>query len=152
MKGIDAMIATVLVIAFTIAVGGIISVFMTNLANTQTGEAEKSAAGTSECGGVYIDILNVTTGVAGSNNLLVHNPGKNGIYVTSIYDDLGNANSSINFQMRLTPGEVKAMTAVGIPNANARKITLIGFCENSANTTNISISGTCPKGGTCWPK
>jgi len=152
MKGISPMIATVLIIAFTIAVGGIISVFMTNLTKTQTGEAEKSAAGTAECAGAYIDILNVSTGVAGSNNLLVLNPSKNGIYVTAAYDDLGNANSSTNMQARLIPGEIKALTVVGIPGANAKKLTLIGFCENTANTTNVSISGTCPKGGVCWPK
>jgi flagellin-like protein len=155
MKGISPMIATVLIIAFTIAVGGIISIFMTNLTTTQTGEAERSAAGTSECAGSYIDVINVSADTSGRDNILIHNPSKNAIYVTSIYDDLGNVNTSTLVggpQDRLLPGEIKGVSAINVPGANAKKLTLIGFCENTANTTNISISGTCPKGGSCWPK
>ena len=152
MKGISPMIATVLIIAFTIAVGGIISIFMTNLTKTTTGEAERTAAGTSECAGAYIDVINVTTGAANTQNILVHNPSKNTIYITSAYDDLGNVNSSIGFQTRLTSGSITTLNGTVVPGSNARKITLIGFCENAAGTTNVSISGTCPKGGSCWPK
>lgn len=157
------MIATVLIIAFTIAIGGIISIFMTNLTKTTTGEAERSAAGTSECAGTYIDVINVTTGATGANvaNIIVHNPSKNRIYVISAYDDLGNVNttiinastsSDITLGLKLASGDIRSISAANLPTANSKKITLTGFCENSAGTTNVSISGTCPKGGSCWPK
>ena len=146
------MIATVLILAFTIAIGGIISVFMTNLTKTTTGEAEKTAAGTAECAGAYINIINVTTGAASVQNILVHNPSKNTIYITSAYDDLGNVNSSTAFQKQLASGGITALNGTSVPGLTAKKISLIGFCENAAGTANVSISGTCPKGGSCWPK
>ena len=165
MKAISPMIATVLIIAFTIAVGGIISIFMTNLTTTQTGEAEKAAAGTSECAGTYIGIINVsivdlTNGGNNTANIIVHNPSKNSIYVTSAYDDGGNVNttfintstgSDVELGLKLAPGEIMPLSAVNLPTANSNKVTLVGFCENSAATTNVSISGVCPKGGSCWP-
>ena len=152
MKGISPMIATVLIIAFTIAIGGIISLFMTNLTKTTTGEAEKSAAGTSECGGAYIDIINVTTGTTGANNIFVYNPSRNIIYTLSVYDNMGNTNSGSGVISKIDSGNMKKLVTENIPQPTATKITIVGYCENTAKTQNVSISGTCPKGGSCWPK
>lgn len=150
MKGISPMIATVLIIAFTIAIGGIISVFMTNLTKTTTGEAEKSAAGTSECAGAYIDILYVNTSIPA---ITVLNPSKNTIYVTAVFDDRGNTTAiNTGSGLAMSSGSVAVINTTSVPTSSALKVTLIGFCQNVAGTTNVSITGTCPKGGSCWPK
>lgn len=149
MKGISPMIATVLIIAFTIAIGGIISVFMTNLTKTTTGEAEKGAAGVSECASAYINILAVN-GTGSTSSVIISNPSSNKIYITGFTDNLANVSEIPEGNKILISGNTTSLAPVKI-GSTATKIMIVGLCENSVRTSNFSISGTCPKGGSCWP-
>ena len=60
MKGISPMIALVLLIAFTIAVGGILSLLLTSYTTTATGAVETASTNQTKCFGTYIDIISVT--------------------------------------------------------------------------------------------
>jgi flagellin-like protein len=152
MKGISPMLATVLLIAFTIAVGGIISLFFTRLTTTQTGEAEKSATGIAECANAYIDVLDVNTTNTTALTILIHNPSRNIIYATGAFDDIGASNTTATqFQEAIASGSVARLSMINVPSGSATKVTIIGKCLNSAGTQNSSISGICTKGAACWP-
>jgi hypothetical protein len=147
MKGIEAMIATVLVIAFTVAVGGIVSLFLNRLATTQTGEAERGTSGITECADAFIDIVNFN---ASGHTAVIHNPSKNSIYTTSIFDDMSNFNTSNAAKVHITAGDTSSFVVNNLPASSATKITVTGVCQNSAGTSNTSIIGVCRKGAACW--
>jgi flagellin-like protein len=149
MKGISPMIATVLLIAFTIAIGGIISIFMNRLTTTSTGEAEKGSTGIIECSNARIDILSVAgAGVNGS--VVITNPSNNKIYITGIVDDKANSSTVPAGYKVLASGNTTTLYNLGI-TSTATKITIVGLCESSAQTSNVSVTGICTKGATCWP-
>lgn len=145
MKGISTILATVLVIALTIAVAGIVALFVNRLATTQTGEVEKGSTGIAECANSFVDILNFN---ASGHTLLVHNPSSNTIYTTAIYDNMGTVNTSI--QQKIGTGNITQLSAGNLPASAATKVTVTGVCENIAGTSNTSITGACPKGASCW--
>ena len=149
MKGISPMLATVLLIAFTIAVGGIISVFFTNLTKTQTGETEKGSTAVVECSNVRIEILAVT-GAGTTGSAVVTNPSGNKIYITGIVDNLANSSVIPAGTRVLVSGNTTTVTPINV-TGTALKLTMVGLCENTAGTSNFSISGVCTKGSTCWP-
>ena len=150
MKGVSPFLATVLLIAFTIAVGAIVSLFITNMVRTQSEEASTTGGGVAECAGSYINVINVTTGT-----IIVENPNRNLIYTVSVYDSLGNINGTnyttdSGVKKSILPGTIQVLTAANVPNETATAITITGFCENSEKTTNNSITGICQKGWECW--
>jgi flagellin-like protein len=149
MKGISPMIATVLLIAFTIAIGGLISIFMNRLTTTTTGETEKSSTGIIECSNVRIDILSVT-GAGSVGSLVITNPSGNKIYITGLVDNLANSSTVPAGYKTLTAGNTTIMTPINI-TSTATKLTIVGLCENTAQTSNISVTGSCTKGANCWP-
>lgn len=151
MKGISAFLATILLIAFTVAVGTIIGLFVTRLSTTQSEEVERTTIGVAECAGSYINIINVTSGT-----IIVANPNKNTVYTISVYDNLGqingtNSTTDAGVKKRIVASGIDTLTAANVPSASATKITISGYCENSPKTSNISITGICQKGWSCWP-
>ena len=60
MKGISPLIASVLLIAFTVAVAGVISVFFTNLTTSSTASVNASTQVQMACAGSTITLTNIT--------------------------------------------------------------------------------------------
>jgi flagellin-like protein len=145
MKGISPMIAIVILIAFTVAVGGVISFWLTTFAGTQTGAVERGAGGIAECGGVYIKIDLVDP----NNMIVVSNPSKNKIYTKAFLDDLGNTYTS-GVEQSIASGSIASISVSAFPGSGAEKVTVKGFCETLDGTTNVSIEGVCEKGTPCW--
>jgi hypothetical protein len=135
MKGISAMIATVLLIAFTIGVGGILSVWFTSLTTTQTGLAGAIAENRTKCAGVYIDIYKVT-----STKIFFLDPSTQTI-------------SSIKFQVSngSTWDADTASVASGVSATQGWNQTgntwvrAIGLCLVS-----MPVEGKCESGQACW--
>lgn len=69
MKAISPMVAVVLLIAFTIGVGGLISIFVIGLTKTSTGVTSNQSESISKCANVYIKIDKVTR-----DTIIYHNP------------------------------------------------------------------------------
>ncbi len=69
-KGISPMIAIVLLIAFTVAVGGILSLWLTTLTSTQTTTTGSAAEKQILCARSVLSIEEVTHSVIGSDNLV----------------------------------------------------------------------------------
>ena len=138
-KGISPLIAAVLLIAFTIAVAAIVGSFFTAFTKTTTGGVETQTRGATECAGVYIDVVtyNSTNG-----NAVFRNPSNSNIYVTAAVNDTGNTNNNLN--LKIPPGSVANATTL---TANS-KVSFTGFCESTGG--NVSITGECRKGQSCW--
>jgi flagellin-like protein len=92
MKGLSPLIATVLLIAFTVGVAGILSVFFSSYTSEQTSAVDKRTSGTVECSGAFLRVERVNT--SSSPSIVISNPTNNKVYVMSVIDNLGNINTT----------------------------------------------------------
>ena len=145
MKGISPLIASVLLIAFTVAVGGIISLWLTSYSKTMTSGAEQSSKGAAECAGAYFDILSVDIT---NKNLVVRNAGSTNANVTSVSDDKANVHT-FNPPIELTGGETQNLTSITELDPSATKVVVTGLCIPTVGNP-VSITGECTQGQSCW--
>ena len=147
MKAISSMIATILLIAFTVAVGGILSVWFTGLATTQTAGIENTTSGVIKCvGGLLVEEAKIPASTSSISivNVTYTNSaqyGVVGIYVeivndTALVSTLGNTST-------LTPGAM-GMHSVRIGSGTVTRVRVRGSCEGQA------ISDDCEPGDACW--
>ena len=151
-KGISAMIATVLLIAFTVAVGGILSVWLTTLTSTQTTTTGSAAEKQILCSRSVLTISEVQY-----NNALGN------INVTYVYTYGTESLTSLNFfvtdaarnmynktySFTLNPGDsnVSSITTSGLAAGNLQSVRLQAMCQ-----TNYPISTECKSGQSCMNK
>ncbi len=148
-KGISPMIAVVLLVAFTVAVGGILSLWLTGYATTTTESVETSTSNQTSCAGTYISVV-----TANDNAVILTNPGSNTIEdVTCITangsivgdigggseDDISSGGTLTTSYWNTTP--VSDSTYV---SGYGTSITCSGKCRN------IGVTGGCKSGQTCW--
>lgn len=84
-KGVSPLIATVLLIAFTLSIAGLIGGWLSGLTKKQTESLEKSSMETMNCTGSLINIFNVVcsnTTSTGPNKIMIaiSNEGNNALY------------------------------------------------------------------------
>lgn len=133
-KGISPMVATVLLIAFTVAVGGIVSVWLTGFTNDTTGSVESASSNQTKCAGIFIDIISVS-----ETSFMIMNPGAQAINDISCYSGNGT----------LITSDTIGLSAGGINSTfwtrnDSSSIICGGTCLN------IGVSGECKTGQTCW--
>ncbi len=150
MKGISPMIATVLLIAFTVAVGGIVSLFLTGLTTTQTGITEATAENKTRC----TQVLLVDYVRASSNVIKTVNIGAQQVNLTSVIMGDGsiltiNATSASRL---LDAGEAVVINSnsadwVTTPSAisSNTSVRVHGLCGGT-----ILLTGICRSGEVCW--
>jgi len=143
-KAISPMIAVVLLIAFTIAVGGILSLWLTGFATTTTQSVETASTNQTKCAGTYIDVISVD-----DNAILITNRGAESI--SSIVCYAGNGSSwgmgSLSAgQMNQTGWNTSSGSGVGesYETGFGTVITCTGNCLN------IGVTGECKSGQGCW--
>jgi flagellin-like protein len=123
-KAISPMIATILLIAFTVAIGGIISVWMTGYTRTTGASVSGATENMTACLGTYPDVISVT-----STAILIHNPGSEEITNLTCY--FGNGTNVTNISTSiLSPG--------GIASAP---------CNHSATETSVICTAKCKGSG-----
>ena len=129
------MIATVLLIAFTVAVGGILSMWLTGLTTTTTSSVENTTTDQIKCASTWINVISVTpTGV------LVTNGGAQTI--TNIFCYTGTGKNVTNVSTsNLAPGGILAGTWIVDTNTSI-------LCAGKCLT--IGVTGECKSGQTCW--
>ena len=132
MKGISPMIATVLLLAFTIAVGGIISVWLTGMTRTQTAGVTTAA----QCASTRLDVsASITSAGAASNAQVTYtNLGPEIIYPQNITLTCGAATN--------TTFAAEAGSALNIGFSN-QKLMIVGA---PCGTGNISVKVTAKCG------
>ena len=134
MKGISPMIATILLIAFTVAVGVTVSVWMTGYASTTGGSVSGATENQTACIGTYPRIVTVT-----DDTIIITNPGSEEITSLSCYTSDGSS---------LTPGSTTlsagGSTSVSWSRGSNTSVVCTGKCRN------IGVSGECKSGYACW--
>ena len=132
-KGISDFIATILLVAFAVAIGGLVSIWLTQTISKSTGAVEVSNA--TLCAGAYISVDEVT-----STNIIYSNPTQQTISsMTSIASD---GQTPTLTTTSLTTGQVANQSWTRGTNTS---ITLRGLCRAS-----IPVSGSCESGLACW--
>ncbi|MBI2543146.1 MAG: hypothetical protein HYW24_03100 [Candidatus Aenigmarchaeota archaeon] len=136
MKAISPMIAVVLLIAFTIGIGTLVSIFATSLTVTSTGITSNQSEALSRCAGAWINLYSVQ-----STRVLYSNPNTQAI--TNPIIILGNGTSITASDTNLNPGETvnENISTIG---TNSRVI-VRGLCQ-----TLVTAEGTCTTAQDCW--
>jgi len=135
MKGISPMVATVLLLAFTVAVGGIISVWMTGLTRTQTAGVTTAA----QCASTRLDITASIASASTSSAVQVTytNLGPEIIYPQNITVSCG---SAVNTTWA-SEGLTGAALAVGFSN---QKLMVVGApCGTNSGNLTVSMAAKC---------
>jgi len=140
-KAISPMIATVLLIAFTVAVGGILSLWLTGYMTTTTGVVETATTNQTKCVGTYINVISVDSGA-----ILITNPGSQSISSIRCYS----ANASSWGVGSLDPGQMNSTkwnssgTGGTYDTGFGSSITCTGTCLVTG------VTGGCKSGQSCW--
>ncbi|MCS7135077.1 MAG: hypothetical protein NZ893_01390 [Candidatus Aenigmarchaeota archaeon] len=114
MKGVSPLIATVLLIAFTLSIAGLLGGWLSGLTKTQTETIEKSSEETMNCTGSVLSIVNVLCGnntptEPNALRVVLANEGNNALYGFSTFAQIGtnqyiNSTGGPNISSPLSPG------------------------------------------------
>jgi flagellin-like protein len=163
MKGVSPMIAVVLLIAFTVAIGGIISIWLTSLASTQTSTVSSQAEKQIKCASSTITIKEAKyTNMSSLVNITVtHETGTEKLYNLSI-EVSGGGFTSRNMTTGAYAGGIYAFNTTGDPFERGASIQLsINTSIGSATIppeyvrarvycqTDIAIVAECKSGQSC---
>ncbi len=135
MKGISPMIAVVILIAFTIGVGGLVSIFVTGLTTTSTKITSNQSEALTRCAGAYLNVYSVT-----STRVNVANPNNVAITGIDIVADTGEVASDAI--VTIAPGGTSGATWVLGTNTS---VTARGLCQ-----TIVIAEGRCTSAQDCW--
>jgi flagellin-like protein len=138
MKGISPMIAVILLIAFTVAVGGILSVWFSTTTTSQTGITGAAATNYTRCGGAAINIDSASSTLIRFSNPSVQT-------ISSIQFLATDGTSS----WIITPTNTSlasglAATQAWTKSANV-SLTATGLCLSS-----VPVGGKCDNTMSCW--
>ena len=143
-KGVSPLIASVLLIAFTLAIGAFMSTWLHDITKKQTEETVENAK--PECQFAMLNFQNVTFNASGNGKLSItlENTGTKGVSVTGIriiYDDDKITKAQFNLTS-VGAGDSIIMSATnttdnGSVRADLKKIRLITECPNN----NIEYGG-----------
>jgi flagellin-like protein len=141
MKAISPMIATVLLIGFTIAVGAILSLWFTTFTRTQTATVEAGAACASNP--VYVRAI----GLSGNTlTLLVSNGGPDSVTVTSAVVTCGGTLVNSTNPDRWVASNSQNTTTIlvtGACNQNNVGVSILAACSKGGTTSTACPEGTC---------
>lgn len=135
MKGLSPVIAVVLLIAFTVAVAGLVSIFFTELTTSRNEETSKMSAAQQACSGVRLQVDRVTDG-----GVVFSNPSVRTITDITVYDESG-----MNLTFNATDLSPAQVTNITWDRGGNTSIFMRGICEGS-----IVVEGSCEVGRVCW--
>jgi len=152
MKGISPLISAVLLIAFTVAVGGIVSIFMTGFTKTTTGAVSSGGQALITCGSSSPTVDQVRgNGTSGVMNYTYTNPGSIALQNMVIYTTLSNASTISSSPSSATLGAMASasisVTLSGTGNATPTEVRVVGVCVTSSG--NQTVYGSCVTGQSC---
>jgi flagellin-like protein len=136
MKAISPMVAVILLIAFTIAIGGIISVWFTGLVRITGGPAEAAAEKVSKCAAAWISVDEVN---ATANRVIASNPSTLDITKVTIVLDGTTVSPS---DTELKAGQTKKYDVTIGGNTT---VIVKGLCLGE-----VPKEGKCSTGDVCW--
>jgi len=138
MKGISPMIATILLVAFTVAVGGLISVWMSSFTKNTQSNVEAASYNQTRCSGTYIDVSSVT-----STSVIITDRGDQTISNIRCFTSDG---TELNFTGTAT---LQSLTAgQSASKAFTRSSNTSVFC--SGTCLSVGVTGECKSTSSCW--
>jgi flagellin-like protein len=148
MKGISPLIAAVLLIAFTVAIGGIVSVFFTSFTKQTTGSVSSSGQSLVGCGDSQptVNLVRYPSSGNGIMNVSFLNPGGDNITNVTIYTTMTNGLTYVNGSTwYLNPGQASStvlftITSLGTPSV----VKVAGLCLGIQ-----PVMGSCSSGQVC---
>jgi flagellin-like protein len=144
MKGISPLIATILLIAFTVSIGGVLSLWLTSLTKTQIGTTESQASAVIKCSSADLKILSASSI---NNRVIVTHYGYGlKFYPLTIQFSDGTVNTTFAPANSITAGNTSTINVTFPAGANWVKIT--GSCEYG--TANTTIDAACRSPEDCW--
>ena len=130
------MVAVVLLIAFTVGVGGLVSIFVTGLTTTSTGITSNQSEALTRCAGAWINVYSVD-----SDQVFYSNP--NSQTIASITITFSNGTTFTGGDPSLTVGETNS-TNFGAIGSNTY-VLLRGLCQSA-----VTVEGRCTTAQDCW--
>ena len=134
MKGISPLVATVLLIAFTIGVGGLISIFVTGLTTTSTGITSNQSEALTKCAGGWVNVYSVL-----NSTVLFSNPNSQTLTGLTVVAGTG---QSISVSGSLAPG---ASTSASWTAGTNTSVTVRSLCQST-----VTVEGRCVNNQDCW--
>jgi len=129
------MVAVVLLIAFTVGVGGLVSIFVTGLTTTSTGITSNQSEALTRCAGAHLNVYSVT-----STRVNVANP--NSVAVTGIDIVAGTGEVAADAIATIAAGSTSGATWTLGTNTS---VTARGLCQ-----TLVTAEGRCTSAQDCW--
>ena len=149
MKGISAIIATVLLVAFTVAVAGILSIWSTTLTTTQTQTVSNQTGGQVICSpAIVIDEAKVPSTGNYTLNITYRNAGVQPITNVKVWARTVSGMYSVS-GTALSGGDVSVtgltLLSVGGSNASSDLVRVTGLCASV-----VVVSADCLPTNKCW--
>lgn len=135
MKALSAMVSTILIIAFTVAVGGLVSVWVTNYSKTTTSAVDATTANQTKCYGSYINVDSV------SSTLIIFSNGYK--------ETITNINITTSDGKFLTPSST-TLASGGMAVANWTRGTNTSILVKGLCLSSVMTEGKCGNSDTCW--
>ncbi len=153
MKGISPLIATILLIAFTVAVGGIVSIWISGYSKTQTTQVTQTSNDQVTCNSVIsISTYNPTFNNAAIGFRISYDYGTLNLTNPTVSLTCGTNTTNTSVGTTIVPGQ---LIAGNISNTACTSLTSISFVRVVANCTgpstgiNYTRTGDCSSGQTC---
>lgn len=142
MKGISTLIATILLVALTVAIAGIIGIFFTGFTTTTTSTVSSSGNATVVCVGTYInlDAANYTTSWV---VVTFSNPTRYALsnLTVSVFSGGTLLNSTaLTWMGSLAPGAANVTNITGI-TSKPNEVRVSGLCGGSVPAVGSCFSG-----------
>jgi len=134
-KGLSPVVATIILIAFAVAIGGLVAIWLTGFATDTTEFTSEKGHKFTECSGALIKIDSVTDG-----GIIFSNQFGKTIQNITAYDSAGR-NLTVN-TTTLVPGQVSNITWSSGSNSS---IFMRVFCLDT-----VIVEGRCQAGQSCW--
>lgn len=135
MKGLSPIVATIVLIAFAVAVGGLVALWLTNFATSTTEYTSEQGDKLTACAGSRLKFDTVT-----ANSIIYSNPTVKTITNITVYD-MNGRNLTFNAS-DMSPGQVMNITWTKGSNTS---VFMRGVCEGA-----IVVEGQCKSGQICW--
>lgn len=145
-KAISPMIAVVLLIAFTVSVGGILSVWLSSLATTQTTTISSGTEKQVKCAASALKVAEVRypsgTSRGYVNVSVIYNSGTETLSNITVEISGRGAVDSVSSTGAVVPGEVRTVNTTA--NYPPELVSARGLCQAT-----VPIVGTCKSGEPC---
>ncbi len=155
MKGISEIVATVLMIALVVFIGGIVGIFVINFTKSQTGLTQHSSENMAKCGNVILTIDDVKTDADLNpvNVTFTYSAGTEDLYNFTVYIIDANTNfNSTSFSTYNTTNPLRvgktvfwsiSTTGWGL-SGSLSHVMIQGLCE-----TDYPVTVDCNSGESC---